>query len=176
MHENAKHENSRHDTVSRVFVWRFCTTISAGHTGARHENTTSVVILAFSCCVSGGCNAVRIVKRHRFASHLKRISVVVRTEEQFYAFVKGAPETIQERLNDIPAFYVSEARNLDRDVVEIGLIFAGFAVFNCPIRGDSFAVLLELKQSSHDLNLKILLVLRALKLKPPAFVKKKGPT
>ncbi|GKA35070.1 probable manganese-transporting ATPase PDR2 [Tanacetum coccineum] len=87
------------------------------------------------------------------------------------------PETIQERLNDIPAFYVStykkytrqgsrvlalaykplpdmtvsEARNLDRDVVESGLTFAGFAVFNCPIRGDSAAVLLELKQSSHDL-------------------------
>ncbi|GJU95745.1 probable manganese-transporting ATPase PDR2 [Tanacetum coccineum] len=49
--------------------------------------------------------------RHHFASHLKRMAVV-RTEEQFYAFVK---------------------------------------VFNCPIRGDSAAVLLELKQSSHDL-------------------------
>ncbi|GJU07566.1 manganese-transporting ATPase [Tanacetum coccineum] len=46
---------------------------------------------------------------------------------------------------------VSATRNLDRDVVEIGLTFAGFAVFNCPIKGDSAAVLLEFKQSSHDL-------------------------
>lgn len=125
----------------------------------------------------GGGSSVQIVQRHHFASHLKRMAVVVRTEEQFYAFVKGAPETIQERLNDIPSFYVStykkytrqgsrvlalaykplpemtvsEARNLDREVVESGLTFAGFAVFNCPIRKDSAAVLLELKQSSHDL-------------------------
>ncbi|KAL4581769.1 hypothetical protein LXL04_006297 [Taraxacum kok-saghyz] len=125
----------------------------------------------------GGGSAVQIVQRHHFASHLKRMAVVVRTEEQFYAFVKGAPETIQERLNDIPSFYintykrytrqgsrvlalaykplpdmtVSEARNLDREVVESGLTFAGFAVFNCPIRGDSATVLAELKASSHDL-------------------------
>ncbi|KAI3500757.1 hypothetical protein L1887_36582 [Cichorium endivia] len=125
----------------------------------------------------GGGSTVQIVQRHHFASHLKRMAVVVRTEEQFYAFVKGAPETIQERLNDIPSFYintykrytrqgsrvlalaykplpdmtVSEARNLDREVVESGLTFAGFAVFNCPIRSDSAMVLAELKKSSHDL-------------------------
>lgn len=121
--------------------------------------------------------AVQIVQRHHFASHLKRMAVVVRVQEQFFAFVKGAPETIQERLTNVPPFYtrtykkytrqgsrvlalafkslpemaVSEARNLDRDMVESGLTFAGFAVFNCPIRGDSAAVLSELKESSHDL-------------------------
>ncbi|CAI9768467.1 unnamed protein product [Fraxinus pennsylvanica] len=91
--------------------------------------------------------------------------------------VDGAPETIQERLVDVPAFYVktykkntrqgsrvlalaykslpemtvSEARSLEREVVESGLTFAGFAVFNCPIRGDSATILSELKGSSHDL-------------------------
>ncbi|XP_052188572.1 probable manganese-transporting ATPase PDR2 [Diospyros lotus] len=125
----------------------------------------------------GSGNAVQIVQRHHFASHLKRMAVVVRVQEQFIAFVKGAPETIQERLIDLPPSYVntykkytrqgsrvlalafkflpemtvSEARGLDRDVVESGLIFAGFAVFNCPIRGDSATVLSELKGSSHDL-------------------------
>ncbi|KAK3018805.1 hypothetical protein RJ639_005043 [Escallonia herrerae] len=125
----------------------------------------------------GGGNAVQIVQRHHFASHLKRMAVVVRVQEQFFAFVKGAPETIQERLVDVPASYaktykrytrqgsrvlalafkalpdmtVSEARSLDRDMVETGLTFAGFAVFNCPIRGDSAKVLSELKGSSHDL-------------------------
>lgn len=125
----------------------------------------------------GGSDAVQIVQRHHFASHLKRMAVVVRLQEQYFAFVKGAPETIQERLIDVPPSYVptykkytrqgsrvlalafkslpdmtvSEARSLERDTVESGLTFAGFAVFNCPIRGDSATVLNELKQSSHDL-------------------------
>ncbi|XP_048327551.1 probable manganese-transporting ATPase PDR2 isoform X2 [Ziziphus jujuba] len=125
----------------------------------------------------GGGSAVQIIQRHHFASHLKRMAVVVRIEEEFFAFVKGAPETIEHRLTDIPSSYVetykkytrqgsrvlalafkslpdmtvSEARSLDRDLVENGLTFAGFAVFNCPIRPDSAAVLSELKGSSHDL-------------------------
>ncbi|XP_031107109.1 probable manganese-transporting ATPase PDR2 isoform X2 [Ipomoea triloba] len=125
----------------------------------------------------GGGDAVQIVHRHHFASHLKRMAVVVRMQEQFFAFVKGAPETIQDRLVDVPHFYVptykkytrqgsrvlalafkplpemtvGEARSLERDIVESGLTFAGFAVFNCPIRVDSATVLSELKKSSHDL-------------------------
>ncbi|XXG50746.1 hypothetical protein AAC387_Pa02g4686 [Persea americana] len=125
---------------------------------------------------SGG-HAVQIIHRHHFASHLKRMAVVVRVREEFFAFVKGAPETIQDRLIDLPSSYVetykkytrqgsrvlalaykplqemavSEARSLDRDSVESGLIFAGFSVFNCPIRADSATILSELKRSSHDL-------------------------
>ncbi|KAK1366305.1 putative manganese-transporting ATPase PDR2 [Heracleum sosnowskyi] len=125
----------------------------------------------------GNGNAVQIVQRYHFASHLKRMAVVVRVEEQFFAFVKGAPETIQGRLTDVPSSYVktykkytrqgsrvlalafkslpemtvSEARSLDRDMVENELTFAGFALFSCPIRGDSASVLSELKGSSHDL-------------------------
>ncbi|XWS57260.1 hypothetical protein CRYUN_Cryun09bG0159000 [Craigia yunnanensis] len=105
------------------------------------------------------------------------MAVVVRVQEEFFAFVKGAPETIQDRLIDLPPAYietnkkytsqgsrvlalaykflpdmtVSEARSLERDTVEHGLTFAGFAVFNCPIRADSSAILSELKNSSHDL-------------------------
>ncbi|KAJ1427604.1 P-type ATPase [Sesbania bispinosa] len=55
-------------------------------------------------------------------------------------------------LNSRTASAVSEARSLDRDIVESGLTFAGFAVFNCPIRSDSGTVLYELKGSSHDLD------------------------
>ncbi|KAG8044341.1 hypothetical protein GUJ93_ZPchr0481g2893 [Zizania palustris] len=46
---------------------------------------------------------------------------------------------------------VSEARSLERDQVESDLTFAGFAVFNCPIRSDSGSILQELRKSSHDL-------------------------
>ncbi|PWA47467.1 splicing factor [Artemisia annua] len=63
----------------------------------------------------------------------------------------GIPNTKNFNEGEVAFVKVSEARNLDREVVESGLTFAGFAVFNCPIRGDSAAVLLELKQSSHDL-------------------------
>ncbi|XP_047307482.1 probable manganese-transporting ATPase PDR2 [Impatiens glandulifera] len=125
----------------------------------------------------GDGDTVQIMQRHHFASHLKRMAVVARIQEQFFAFVKGAPETIQDRLVDLPPSYVetykkytrqgsrvlalafkpipdmtvSEARSLDRDVIESGLTFAGFAVFNCPIREDSARILSELKASSHDL-------------------------
>ncbi|XP_062179368.1 probable manganese-transporting ATPase PDR2 isoform X1 [Phragmites australis] len=128
-------------------------------------------------CKKPGGQPVQIVHRYHFASHLKRMSVIVRIQEKFYAFIKGAPETIQERLVDLPAAYVetykkytrqgsrvlalaykllpeipvSEARSLERDQVESDLTFAGFAVFNCPIRNDSGTVLRELGQSSHDL-------------------------
>lgn len=124
-----------------------------------------------------GSNSVQIIHRHHFASHLKRMAVVVRNEEGFFAFAKGAPETIQERLTVLPPGYVetykkytrqgsrvlalaykslpdmavSEARSLEREAVESALNFAGFAVFNCPIRHDSASVLAELKGSSHDL-------------------------
>lgn len=124
-----------------------------------------------------GGQPVHILQRHHFASHLKRMAVVVNLQEKFFAFVKGAPETIQERLVHLPLSYVetykkytrqgsrvlalafkplpemtvSEARSLDRDLVETGLTFAGFAVFNCPIRADSATILSELKGSSHDL-------------------------
>ncbi|TKY73750.1 manganese-transporting ATPase PDR2 [Spatholobus suberectus] len=125
----------------------------------------------------GNGHPVQIVHRYHFASHLKRMAVVVRIQEEFFAFVKGAPEVIQDRLIDVPPSYVetykkytrqgsrvlalayksladmtvSEARSLDRDIVESGLTFAGFVVFNCPIRSDSATVLSELKASSHDL-------------------------
>uniref|UniRef100_A0A0D3E1K0 Cation-transporting ATPase n=1 Tax=Brassica oleracea var. oleracea TaxID=109376 RepID=A0A0D3E1K0_BRAOL len=154
----------------------------------------------------GNGNSVQIMQRYHFASHLKRMSVIVCIQQEYFMFVKGAPETIQDRLVDVPASYIetykrytrqgsrvlalafkrlpdmttanivlfwimlaprtcfqvlpyvcyndnqaSEAREMDRDAVESDLTFAGFAVFNCPIRSDSAAVLLELKNSSHDL-------------------------
>jgi len=39
------------------------------------------------CCRPGG-QPVQIVHRFHFASHLKRMSVVVRIQEKFYAFIK----------------------------------------------------------------------------------------
>ncbi|MCO5599334.1 hypothetical protein L7F22_053435 [Adiantum nelumboides] len=125
----------------------------------------------------GNYQPVQILRRNHFASHLKRMSTVVRVQDSYFSFVKGAPEVIQERLTEVdpkyveaykyytcqgsrvlalaykslPEMPVSELRNLDREFVESGLSFAGFAVFACPLRNDSASVLKELKNSSHDL-------------------------
>ncbi|XP_024522453.1 probable manganese-transporting ATPase PDR2 isoform X2 [Selaginella moellendorffii] len=125
----------------------------------------------------GSVPAVQIIQRHHFSSSLKRMSTVVRIDENFLAFTKGAPETIQERLVHVPESYVhtyktytrqgarvlalaykvlpdipvGEARSLERQSVESDLVFCGFAVFACPLRKDSASVLKDLKDSSHDL-------------------------
>ncbi|PSS04631.1 Manganese-transporting ATPase, partial [Actinidia chinensis var. chinensis] len=62
----------------------------------------------------GGGNAVQIVQRHHFASHLKRMAVVVSVHDQFFAFVKGAPETIQDMLIDLPSAYVNTYKKYTR--------------------------------------------------------------
>ncbi|MBA0699301.1 hypothetical protein Goari_000949, partial [Gossypium aridum] len=62
----------------------------------------------------GSGNPVQIVQRHHFASHLKRMAVVVRVQEDFFAFVKGAPETIQGRLIDLPPTYVETYKKYTR--------------------------------------------------------------
>ncbi|MBA0843668.1 hypothetical protein Goarm_000836, partial [Gossypium armourianum] len=62
----------------------------------------------------GSGNPVQIVQRHHFASHLKRMAVVVRVQEDFFAFVKGAPETIQDRLIDLPPTYVETYKKYTR--------------------------------------------------------------
>eukprot|EP00250_Pteridium_aquilinum_P006683 c16550_g1_i2 orf=230-2653(+) len=125
----------------------------------------------------GNYQPVQILQRHHFASYLKRMSTVVRVQDSYFSFVKGAPEVIQERLTEVDPKYVEaykhytcqgsrvlalaykmlpdmpvgELRNLDRESVESGLSFAGFAVFACPLRNDSADVLKQLKNSSHDL-------------------------
>jgi cation-transporting ATPase 13A1 len=62
----------------------------------------------------GSGQPVQIVQRHHFASHLKRMAVVARTEDNFFALVKGAPETIQERLVQIPAGYIEAYKQFTR--------------------------------------------------------------
>ena len=54
----------------------------------RHRLLLNVLLsLLLFYCRSGG-QAVQIVQRHHFASHLKRMAVVVRIQEEYLAFVK----------------------------------------------------------------------------------------
>ncbi|ONM31917.1 putative manganese-transporting ATPase PDR2 [Zea mays] len=61
-----------------------------------------------------GGQPVQIVHRYHFASHLKRMSIIVCIQQKFYAFIKGAPETIQEKLVDLPAAYVETYKKYTR--------------------------------------------------------------
>ncbi|PWZ36556.1 putative manganese-transporting ATPase PDR2 [Zea mays] len=61
-----------------------------------------------------GGQPVQIVHRYHFASHLKRMSVIVCIQQKFYAFIKGALETIQEKLVDLPAAYVETYKKYTR--------------------------------------------------------------
>ena len=57
-----------------------------------HVNLLRIVKLTVSANFldnfRGGGNAVQIVQRHHFASHLKRMAVVVSVQDHFFAFVK----------------------------------------------------------------------------------------
>ncbi|RVX21641.1 putative manganese-transporting ATPase PDR2 [Vitis vinifera] len=57
----------------------------------------------------GSGQAVQIVKRHHFASYLKRMSVVVRVQEEFLAFVK---ETKMKEMSDRFVRSLGVGRNL----------------------------------------------------------------
>lgn len=116
---------------------------------------------------------IKILKRFQFSSSLKRSSVISKVDNKILVGVKGAPETISERLTTLPSNYektykyftrngsrvlalaykyLSSEKNLDkveRKSVECDLIFAGFIVFHCPMKSDAIDTIQMLNQSSH---------------------------
>ena len=115
--------------------------------------------------------------RHRFHFHsaLKRMSVVASVDNTNYALVKGAPEVLMSFLTNVPENYefvyktfarrgariiamayktmgsldAESIRSLKREEVECDLSFAGFLVFECPLKPDSKDVIIQLQESSH---------------------------
>lgn len=99
-------------------------------------------------------------------------------EGRYWAFVKGAPEVLKPLLRDAPEDYdktykhhaqdgarvialaykplaaaasSGEVLSLEREAVESGLEFAGFALFTCPLKPESEPSLRMLMESSHHL-------------------------
>ncbi|KFY49750.1 hypothetical protein V496_09812 [Pseudogymnoascus sp. VKM F-4515 (FW-2607)] len=133
-------------------------------------------------------NTVQIKRRFQFSSALKRQSSVAtvttvdpktskKTRSTFVG-VKGAPETIQKRLVNVPADYEETFKyftrkgsrvlalaykhlttenelgsgrinELKRENVEEGLTFAGFLVLHCPLKDDAKESVRMLNESSH---------------------------
>lgn len=118
---------------------------------------------------------VRILRRFQFSSALKRSSSVATHKNKFFVAVKGAPETIKERLVAVPYNYdeiyktftrsgsrvlalaskklpnlsASNVDDLQRDDIEEGLEFNGFLIFHCPLKGDAIETIKMLNESSH---------------------------
>ncbi|KAG0676255.1 hypothetical protein C6P40_001277 [Pichia californica] len=121
----------------------------------------------------GNNKKIKILKRFQFSSSLKRSSVISRVDGEILVGVKGAPETIVERLTVIPSDYektykyftrngsrvlalayktLKNDKNFDkieRRSVESDLTFAGFIVFHCPMKDDAVDTIQMLNQSSH---------------------------
>lgn len=117
-----------------------------------------------------------ILLRFPFSSTLKRMSVIAKVklgvhERKYFAFVKGAPEVLEDRLRVVPSFYrsisnyhMSKGRrvltlafkmvenyneSIIRDEVENNLVFLGFLLFDSKLKVDSKSVIKELRSSNH---------------------------
>eukprot|EP00011_Vannellida_sp_DIVA3-517-6-12_P012844 CAMPEP_0114609380 /NCGR_PEP_ID=MMETSP0168-20121206/3060_1 /TAXON_ID=95228 ORGANISM="Vannella sp., Strain DIVA3 517/6/12" /NCGR_SAMPLE_ID=MMETSP0168 /ASSEMBLY_ACC=CAM_ASM_000044 /LENGTH=1171 /DNA_ID=CAMNT_0001820299 /DNA_START=63 /DNA_END=3576 /DNA_ORIENTATION=- len=143
------------------------------------------------CTRKGGRHSVSVRARNHFASALKRMSTVVQAEglaegakeaaggsvrSKYLICCKGAPETIAERLAEVPEWYLrcyksfsrqgfrviavasrvlppsttmSHVGRMSREEVESELEFNGFLVFECPIKSDSALAINGLSESSH---------------------------
>jgi cation-transporting ATPase 13A1 len=122
---------------------------------------------------------VRVLQRWHFSSELKRMATVGEVDKngkELWVFAKGAPEVMQERYSTLPAnyedvykYYMRMGRrvialgykkldsgitpvslsSMPREDAEKNLQFAGFVVFECPLKADSLSTIITLKSSSH---------------------------
>ncbi|KAK9466101.1 hypothetical protein V1512DRAFT_227191 [Lipomyces arxii] len=125
---------------------------------------------------TGHITKVRILRRFQFSSALKRSSSIASTSNKYFVGAKGAPETIRTMLKVVPEKYeetfkyftrrgsrvlalaykylpddttVNKINNFTREDIESELHFAGFLVFNCPLKPDAIASVKMLNESSH---------------------------
>ncbi|AET39046.1 ion-transporting P-type ATPase SPF1 Ecym_3576 [Eremothecium cymbalariae DBVPG len=118
---------------------------------------------------------IAVVRRFQFSSAFKRSSSIAIHKKRYYSAVKGAPETIRERLVTVPANYdkiyksftrtgsrvlalaskelssmsTSQIEKIDRGKIENDLVFRGFLVFHCPLKSDAAETIKMLNESSH---------------------------
>lgn len=138
-------------------------------------NAAGWIVGAKDCASEEKLGKIQILRRFQFSSALKRSSSIANHKNQTYVAVKGAPETIRERLSTVPKNYDdiyksftrsgsrvlalaskklpnltnSQIDNLDREEMETGLEFNGFLVFHCPLKDDAIETIKMLNESSH---------------------------
>lgn len=122
--------------------------------------------------------SLKQLKIYHFSSELRRMTAVCKIEREnnVYALMKGAPETIQELLLDVPDNYQETFRSYTRqgcrvlalayremtgvnessfnihtprETVESNMIFAGFIIFSAAIKRGSEDTIAELLKTMH---------------------------
>ncbi|RNF14581.1 putative cation transporting ATPase [Trypanosoma conorhini] len=119
----------------------------------------------------------KILSRFPFSANLRRMSCVVSSPEGKYVVAKGSPEAIAHLCKSVPPEYhqVADAHasrgyrvialaarplheeersktaihKLQREDCEKELVFAGFAVYECPLKKDAKDTILMLQNGSH---------------------------
>lgn len=122
-----------------------------------------------------GTGKVKILRRFQFSSALKRSSSIAVHQDKYYAAIKGAPETIRERLITVPENYddiyksftrsgsrvlalaskalpkltQNQTDEMQREEIERDLEFNGFLIFHCPLKDDAIETIKMLNESAH---------------------------
>lgn len=122
-----------------------------------------------------GTGKIDILRRFQFSSALKRSSSIAAHKNEYFAAVKGAPETIRERLAKVPENYdeiyksftrsgsrvlalaskslprlsQKELEDIGREEIEQQLDFNGFLIFHCPLKDDAIETIRMLNESAH---------------------------
>lgn len=126
--------------------------------------------------VSQPKDSLKILRRFQFSSALKRSSSIADVHGRTLVAVKGAPETLKHMITNLPPNYEetyksftrtgsrvlafgykfledhiapSKVVKIKRETVEKDIIFAGFLVFHCPLKGDAIETVKMLNESSH---------------------------
>jgi manganese-transporting P-type ATPase len=130
----------------------------------------------------GGRIRIQTLKKFLFDSSLKRMSTISIIKEgkssQTKILCKGAPEVLQGLLREVPEFYEKELnyyvkhgyrvismaykhipegikpKDITREMAECDLIFAGFLIFQCPIKEDTVDAINKIR----DANLKVKII------------------
>jgi len=123
----------------------------------------------------------RILIHHRFAfsSRLKRMTILLTEDSSktVYGVTKGAPETIKDFLQNVPAQYdeiyrhhmqlgqrvlamayrnfgssvsLNALKKGGREALETNLTFVGFLILDCPLKSDTKNVIAELNETGHE--------------------------
>ncbi|KAI5160102.1 manganese-transporting P-type ATPase [Nematocida ausubeli] len=115
-----------------------------------------------------------VLKKFSFDSSLKRAVSIIQSEDSFFVVMKGAPETVQEYLQKVPADYskfeeraengfrvialamkplksVSKAQilSMERSEIEVDLQFVGVALYNSKLKDNAQETISHLIESNH---------------------------
>ena len=122
---------------------------------------------------SGSKKTLQILERFPFNPVVRRMSTIIKTPNGRFVVVKGSPEgirflcnpqTVPENYDDTYNRYAADGlrvialalkpirgdfQGLTREGVECDLTFAGFALFNCPLKKDAAETIDTLTAGSH---------------------------